>query len=182
MLRALVHRVDFERLLAIRPTTRSAHFALHHAPGRPQGRRQAAPAVGGSHLSTSTDEHLPEAVDKVAAERQGRLPVEQWIGAVVPKRQVRRAVMRNLLKRQVRSAFLRHEDRLAAGLWLVRVKQGFSTADFPSAASASLRRAVCQELDALLSPVAGVRPGGGEQGGGSEGAVSPRARPFRQRA
>ncbi|MBL8340593.1 MAG: ribonuclease P protein component [Rubrivivax sp.] len=181
MLRALVHRADFERLLAIRPATRSAHFALHHVPGRPQGRRAPAPETGGDDLSTGPDEHLPGAVDKIAAGPLEGPLAEQWIGAVVPKRQVRRAVMRNLLKRQVRSAFLRHEGQLAAGLWLVRVKHGFNVADFPSAASVLLRRAVRQELDALLQPVAGVPPAGRPPGGGGEGAAARRAPPPRQR-
>ena len=70
----------------------------------------------------------------------------------MPKRHARRAVTRNLLKRQLRSAFERHAAGLPAGLWLVRLRQPFAVADFPSAASAALARAVRSELDGLLAP------------------------------
>jgi ribonuclease P protein component len=74
-----------------------------------------------------------------------------WFGCVVPKRHARRAVTRNLLKRQVRQAFLRHRAVLAEGLWLVRLRQAFATADFISARSPVLARAARGELDALLA-------------------------------
>ena len=73
-----------------------------------------------------------------------------WIGCVVPKRHARRAVTRNLLKRQVRSAFQRLGDRLPAGLWLVRLRAPFAKADFVSARSVALALAARQELDGLL--------------------------------
>jgi ribonuclease P protein component len=78
-------------------------------------------------------------------------PEMRWLGCVVPKRHARRSVTRSLLKRQVRSAFERHAAELPNGLWLVRLRQPFALADFPSAASAALAGAVRSELDGLLA-------------------------------
>lgn len=79
------------------------------------------------------------------------LPTSCWLGCVVPKRHARRSVTRSLLKRQVRGAFQRAEDRLPAGLWLVRLRQPFAVRLFPSAASAALSTAARLELDQLLA-------------------------------
>ena len=81
------------------------------------------------------------------------LPAEPgiWVGCVVPKRHARRAVTRTLLKRQIRAAVLRHAPALAAGLWLVRLRQGFPVATYASAASAALAAAARGELDTMLS-------------------------------
>lgn len=73
-----------------------------------------------------------------------------WLGTVVPKRQARRAVTRNLLKRQVRHVFMRRQAGLADGLWLVRVRQGFAASEFSAASSRALRDAVRRELDDLF--------------------------------
>ncbi len=80
-------------------------------------------------------------------------PDTVWVGAMVPKRHARRAVMRNLLKRQVRSAFERHADKLPRGLWLVRLRRGFAGADFISARSQRLVEATRLELEELLQQV-----------------------------
>ncbi len=80
------------------------------------------------------------------------LPGSLWFGCVVPKRHARRAVTRTLMKRQVRAAFQRHAGGLAAGLWLVRLRQPFPVAEYPSAASPALAGAVRAELDGLLAP------------------------------
>lgn len=77
--------------------------------------------------------------------------VGQWAGCVIPKRHAKRSVTRGLLKRQVRAALARHALTLPQGLWLVRLKAPFTTAQFPSAASDALRLAARAELDALLA-------------------------------
>ncbi len=69
----------------------------------------------------------------------------------MPKRHARRAVTRNLLRRQVRAAFERHVNRLPAGLWLLRLHAPFSKTEFVSASSTLLARAVRGEIDALLA-------------------------------
>lgn len=139
----LVNKADFERLLGARPWARSMHFAIHHvaaAPSRPPRPAKAAPA---EELSTAPAPACPPSVDD--------LPVGWWLGCVVPKRHARRAVTRSLLKRQVRGAFERHEAALPRGLWLVRLRQGFAVAEFPSARSPALQQAARDELDQLFN-------------------------------
>ena len=71
-----------------------------------------------------------------------------WLGLVVPRRWARRAVTRNLIKRQARAVAALHPP--PPGAWVLRLKRGWPTSDFPSAASAPLRRAVRAELLQLL--------------------------------
>ena len=142
----LVHKADFERLLATRSRMRSAHFAVHHVSGGPQ--RPAAPAKGdfSTKLSTAPAPDMTQPVDDS--------PSARWIGCVVPKRHARRAVTRNLLKRQIRASFARHAPGLPAGLWLVRLRVGFAATEFVSARSVALAKAARAELDGLLGKVA----------------------------
>ena len=141
-MRRLVNKADFERLLATRSLSRSAHFALHHVTGGPQAAPNHSRPVRGPELSTATDHEDAVPVDD--------LPPAFWVGAVVPKRHARRAVTRSLLKRQVHGAFERHAARLPAGLWLVRLRAPFAPAQFVSARSQALALAARAELDALL--------------------------------
>lgn len=91
-------------------------------------------------------------------EDSGEIPQEEspdkgfsrWLGCVVPKRHARRAVTRNLIKRQVYAAAGRVESALPGGMWLVRLRQPFAVTQYPSAASDALRAVVRQELDRML--------------------------------
>ena len=146
MLGRLVHKADFERLLATRSKARSAHFALHHVSSKPTGRAAWVPGAKVSELSTALAPTHPQPVDD--------LPQGHWIAYVVPKRHARRSVTRSLLKRQIRACFERHSSGLPGGLWLVRLRAGFSTAEFSSAQSAALTQAARLELDRLLTQAA----------------------------
>lgn len=169
MIGRLLQAADFQRLLATPPRGRSAHFLLHHLvaePTRPVWRPRAAcvvaPAEGASaqapgeaalpqsgaesKLSTGVEPKLSSSVDNFGTER--------WLGCVVPKRHARRAVTRSMLKRQMRAAAQRHEAGLAHGMWLVRLRQGFPVAQFPSADSKALRDAARTELDRLFGQAA----------------------------
>jgi ribonuclease P protein component len=73
------------------------------------------------------------------------------LGQTVPKRYARRAVSRSLIRRQARAAFERHAERLARGDWFIRLRAPFAPAQFPSAASPSLKQAVKSELDTLFA-------------------------------
>lgn len=81
-------------------------------------------------------------------------PDGRWLGLAVPKRQVREAATRNLIRRQAREAFRRHQQRLQPGLWLLRVRRGFDRRLYRSATSSLLRAAARAELDALLQRAA----------------------------
>lgn len=158
MLGRLTQGADFERALAVTPRARSAHFALHHLPQRPARparvrRAQGAaahlhvtpPAVG-NELSTDRADTVHDPVDNRPPLDAG----ECWLGSVVPKRHARRAVTRNLVKRQIREAMRRHVAGLPGGLYVIRLRQGFDARHFPSAASDALRQAARDELERML--------------------------------
>lgn len=133
---------DFERVLRARSLAQTQHFAVHHLPDRPSLSARARRAAISRKLSTGD---APEAVKPV-----DDLPIQLWVGAVVPKRHARRAVTRSLLKRQIRSVVERHAEALAGGLWVVRLRAPFDKSRFPSAASDALKRVARDELEALF--------------------------------
>jgi len=138
MIGRLLHKSDFERVLAVPPCSRSAHFAVHYL--------QACPSTGARSgvdtLSTGDSPKLTGPVDNSIS--------RHWLGQVIPKRHAPRSVRRNMLRRQVRAAMERHVARLRPGLWLVRLRQPFPKAAFVSADSQALRSAASAELDRLF--------------------------------
>jgi ribonuclease P protein component len=143
---AALRSADFERMLASPACSRSAHFAAHYVRSRPGEQKAAGLKPEPSELSTDRSPSEGEAVDDCVA--------GHWLGCVIPKRHARRAVTRNLLRRQMRAAMQRHQARLRPGLWLLRLRQPFAPAAFASAASTALRRAAASELDRLLARAA----------------------------
>ena len=159
MIGRLLHKADFECLLAAPARARSTHFAVHYLAAAPlpvfdawhaKRARQAASATetlaaGGENFELSTDAAptCPQPVDDLLQ--------DHWIGCVVPKRHAKRSVTRSLLKRQVRSVFEVHAQHLPAGQWLVRLRSPFVPKVFVSAASAALRLAAREELQRLFS-------------------------------
>jgi len=91
-----------------------------------------------------------------------------WLGTVVPKRHARRAVTRNLIKRQMRATMERLAPQLPAGLWVLRLRAPFDPKRYPSAASTPLRDSARGELQGLLEAAVHALPnaGGGRAGGG----------------
>lgn len=85
-------------------------------------------------------------------------PSKVWLGSVVPKRHARQSATRNLLKRQIRSCVAEHAAELPAGLWVVRLKQGFDRKLFLSAQSDPLRQAAAAELKVVLQRLVGRPP------------------------
>jgi ribonuclease P protein component len=154
MVGRLVQTADFERVLKAPSRARSAHFVLHHLGSRPHRavRPDAGNEVVPTELSTGTSSPTPPPVDDSvptvlqAPPGQG----DVWLGTVVPKRHAKRAVTRNLVKRQMRAAVERHAAGLAGGLWVLRLRLPFDRKQFSSAASDALRGAVRAELDAVL--------------------------------
>jgi ribonuclease P protein component len=114
----LLRKSDFERLLAVPPRCRSVHFAAHHLPGGPSAPPQPARNADVNELSTALSTGCALPVDD--------LPGTMWLGCVVPKRHAPRAVTRNSLRRQIRTAVQRHQDVLQEGLWLVRLRRPFA--------------------------------------------------------
>jgi ribonuclease P protein component len=79
----------------------------------------------------------------------------RWLGMVCPKRHARRAVTRNLLKRQMRALMDEHGGALPLGLWVMRLRAPFDPRQFPSATSDALRIAARTELRGLIDRAAG---------------------------
>jgi len=144
----LVVSADFERVLALRSRAATAHFAVHHLAAPPSPRRAALIGSPAPKLSTDESPSSPLPVEDFSV--MAPLPVLPWVGSVVPKRQARRAVTRSLIKRQIYAAAERHRDRMAPGLWIVRLRSPFDRAEFASAASSALLRCARAELDRLL--------------------------------
>jgi ribonuclease P protein component len=111
---------------------KTAHFALHAAD------KPVAP-----ELPTDAAPDRTESVDNK--------PEPLGVALVVPKRHARRAVTRNLAKRQMREALQRHLADWPGGQLLIRQRAPFDAQRFPSAASAGLRQAVRLELDRLFA-------------------------------
>jgi ribonuclease P protein component len=143
VLQPLVHKGDFESLMAAPVWSRSAHFALHHLAQRPLSVGEARHAPGHSDLSTELSAGFAQHVDKLAEAR--------WAGTVLPKRLARRAATRSLLKRHIREALRRHEVSLEPGMWLIRLRRPVARGDFVSAQSSLLAKTMRAELDALLA-------------------------------
>jgi ribonuclease P protein component len=132
-------RAQFQAVLADATVARSPHFALHRA-----------------------------ALDVLAFTQQAsvfsfvRAPVplaqrDVWMGAMVPKRWAKRAVTRNLIKRQIDAVSKDFEAMLLAAAYVVRLRADFDRTQFTSSASDVLKVAVRQELQQLLARSTGSR-------------------------
>jgi len=143
---------DFQRALSVRPCAKSAHFSVHHVL-LPAAHPWPKPPEPGK-LSTDGAPNGGVPVDDLGSLRpeQGLGRVKSGLGMVVPKRNARRAVTRNLVKRHIRAVFgdsLRGA-RLASGVWVVRLRCPFDKARFVSAKSDALGQVVREELADLL--------------------------------
>lgn len=134
----LKRRADFERVLgagAASIVARSPHFVLHHLPESGQ-------------LSTGFVRDGGLLVD---GSKGSPRPV--YVGVVIPKRWARRAVTRNVLRRQMYAALARCRHVLPGGTWVARLRSSFDLRQFPSADSLALRRAARAEMDGLMAGV-----------------------------
>jgi ribonuclease P protein component len=72
-----------------------------------------------------------------------------FVGVMSPKRFAKRAVTRNLIKRQIYA--LTSESPLTAAAYVVRLKAPFAKDQFKSASSDALKRVVRAELKQIFS-------------------------------
>jgi len=186
MIGRLLQAADFKRLLAVPPAFRSAHFAVHHLVETPVRSAYVTKKCRSPELSTAHQEICPHPVEDSRETPHQESPDERiprWLGCVVPKRHARRAVTRNLIKRQIYAAAGRAELALPEGMWLVRLRHPYASSTYPSAASDALRAAVRLELDRLLVKAAGQTGSGsassartaGKRGGQDVQAAPPPA-------
>ena len=150
MLGRLLRSADFVRVLAAPPRARSAHFALHHLAAAPSGPNRVVKSTAPGELSTDAAQSCAPSVDELVPAGPPAAPDGRWLGTVVPKRHAKRAVTRNLIKRQMRALMTAQAGALPAGLWVLRLKAPFDPRQFTSAASAPLRACARDELCSLL--------------------------------
>ena len=130
----LLHKSQFDAVLGTRSvlskTARSEHFFVH--------RLQMTP------------EH--------AALFPAAITTEAFVGVMSAKRFAKRAVTRNLIKRQIYA--ITSEFPLVPAAYAVRLKAPFAKEQFKSASSDALKRVVRAELLTLLAPfmTPAVRP------------------------
>jgi ribonuclease P protein component len=137
----------FETALAGRPRGRSPHFALHVVSAAASSPAALAVAKANpAELSTARTDEGETLVDVVAPVPRCRL------GMVVPKRHAKRAVTRNLVKRQMRAAVARHAASLPPGDWVLRLRAPLDRKVFTSARSDALAVSVRAELETLFAP------------------------------
>ncbi len=105
---------------------RTAHFALHCC------------ALEASPISTHSA--APSLFPVVGV----------WLGAMVPKRWAKRAVTRNVIKRQIYSICADFEPRLSQRAHVVRLRAAFDRSQFISASSEALKTSVRAELQQLF--------------------------------
>ena len=130
-------RAQFDAVMAGSTVSRTAHFALHRT-----GIDAAAPA----EASPGPGSLRPQALFAVQ---------EPWVGALIPKRWAKRAVTRNAIKRQIYTVSSAFESSLPAAAHVVRLRSAFDRAQFVSASSDRLKKAVRAELEQLFQ---GARP------------------------
>ena len=128
----LLHRADFQAVMAAEVVSRTAHFVLH---------RRLTPA------------EPPAAVARATRVSRPSQPDVSRIGAVLPKRLARRAVTRNTLKRQIYNVMTAFENRLPTADHVVRLRAPFDRILFVSATSPQLKQAARVELEQLVSRV-----------------------------
>ncbi len=73
---------------------------------------------------------------------------------MVPKRWARRAVTRNLIKRQIYAVSAQFEPKLPSMAFVVRLRAGFDRSRFISASSDQLKQVVRAELNQLFTRLA----------------------------
>jgi ribonuclease P protein component len=123
-------RAQFEAVMAGTTVSRTAHFALHRVPlDAPRD------SITGSGAVSQTLFAVREA----------------WVGALVPKRWAKRAVTRNAIKRQIYTVSQSALPPLPVAAHVVRLRAGFDRAQFISASSPALKRAVRGELQELFA-------------------------------
>lgn len=180
MIGRIVRPADFERVLGAPQRSRSTHFAVHYVAGAPSRARAVVTDASSAACEPVVQQLSPDlSTDAVSSVTPLVDGCQHWLGLVVPKRHARRAVTRNLIKRQLRAAMVRHVADLPGGLWVVRLRAPFDRAQFLSPASEVLRETAHGEAEALFQQAAHAplppSQGGRRLGGPRRGKARPAA-------
>jgi ribonuclease P protein component len=122
---------EFQAVMSAQTVARTPHFVLH------QWQPKAHQATGSGFVQTQT----------LFAE--GLLKV----GALTPKRWAKRAVTRNLIRRQIHAISQEFETKMIPTAYVVRLRAAFNPQKFASASSDVLKREVRRELHQLFTSV-----------------------------
>ena len=120
---------DFQLTMANGRQVRSTHFVLHQWQGVHQP-------------------HAGPGFEKAPA-----LIAEKRLGVVVPKRLAKKAVTRNLIRRQAKSLMQLAQAQVPTAFYVVRLRSSFSTREHLSASSRGLKQAVRHELTQLMNQI-----------------------------
>ncbi len=145
MLSSLDGAERFQAVLGTRPCSRSAHFMLHY-------RAVVKLSTG---LTIPQEASVDESEAAAPAQPVALSDVRVHLGLVVPKRHAKRAVTRNLVRREARAQMTRSADLLPPGDWVLRLRAPFDRSTYSSAASAALLSVVREEMSRLIAD--GVR-------------------------
>jgi ribonuclease P protein component len=127
-LQRIVSKAQFAAVMNGQTVSRTPHFALHRV-----ALSSAAPLAA-----------KPEDKPLFAVQ-------DTWLGVIVPKRWAKRAVTRNTIKRQIYAVSTGAGCSLPVAAHVVRLRAGFERAEFISATSDKLKKAVRAELQHLFS-------------------------------
>jgi ribonuclease P protein component len=160
MLRCLDGAERFQAVLGTRPCSRSAHFMLHYRAVDKLSTALTTPSVVAvdETEATSPGRASGQAAGDVSGPAPEPAAARVHLGLVVPKRHAKRAVTRNLVRREARAQMTRCADRLPPGDWVLRLRAPFDRQTFSSAASAALLSVVREEMTRLIAD--GLRAAG----------------------
>jgi ribonuclease P protein component len=154
-LQVLASAEEFKRAMAQPSLAKTPHFVVHHLLSGVQVHNRVVSAKWlSSNQTPSHQETVDNSFENTVDKLVNSALQTAWAGYVVPKRYARRAVTRNLIRRQMRQLLedqRRTTTGLPNGIWVLRLRQGFDKSQFPSAASTQLKHAVRDELTQLLS-------------------------------
>ena len=122
---------EFQAVMSAGSVARTPHFVLH------QWQRPAKASTGSGFEETP------------ALFVEGVL----MMGALTPKRWAKRAVTRNLIRRQVHALTREIEKGLTPTAYVVRLRTQFHPQEFVSASSEALKHTVREELKQLFAYV-----------------------------
>ena len=122
---------EFQAVMSAGSVARTPHFVLH------QWRHTAKASTGSGFEETPT-----LFVDGVL-----------MMGALTPKRWAKRAVTRNLIRRQIHAVSCEFEKSLKPTAYVVRLRATFNSQKFVSASSDVLKQMVREELKQLFGHV-----------------------------
>jgi len=122
---------EFQAVMSAGSVARTPHFVLH----------QWQPTVKAS-TGSGFEETPALFVDGVL-----------MMGALTPKRWAKRAVTRNLIRRQIHAVSREFEKGLTPTAYVVRLRAAFNPQKFVSASSGVLKQTVREELKQLFGKV-----------------------------